>query len=176
MSEPDIFDLYAQTKKAPDSTADGAVPSDATSTKKKAKSKPVQPTQGEVSSESEPVATNGTDKYSVAMIQIAAYNDANEPDADCPMPERILWWTLRDMYRKFRAGQMDKEQGEKAKQKAMRQYQQDKGDLDMYKRLVKHSAEMWRDIETKAEAYAKSSNRSDEADALFEAVYGVRPK
>lgn len=174
MSDPDIFDLYAQTKKAPDSTTETsmAVPSDATSTEKKAKTKPLQPMQGEVSAESEPVNS----KYSVAMIQIAAYNDANEPDADCPMPERILWWTLRDMYRKFRSGQMDKEQGEKAKQKALRIYEQDKSDLDMYKRLVRHSAEMWRDIEAKAEAYAKSSNRSEEADALFEAVYGVRPK
>ena len=146
MTEPDIYDLVAQQKS------------------------PAQERAEQNGAEQE------KPKWTAPTIQLAAYNTTDLPNADCPMPERVLWWALRDMYSRFRAGQISKEQGETEKQAALQTYQRDKARYDMYVSLTQHQAEMWRDIENKAEAYAKCANRSEEADAFFEAVYGVRPK
>lgn len=150
MSEPDIYDLVAAQHKSP--------------------------AQDEKPGTEQNGAEQTAPKWDVPHIQLSAYNTTELPDAECPMPERVLWWSLRDMYARFRAGQISKEQGETEKQAELRTYQRDKAKWDMYVSLTQHQAEMWRDIESKAAAYAKCANRSEEADAFFEAVYGVRPK
>ena len=114
--------------------------------------------------------------YTVPMIQIAAYDSARTPDTDCPMPERVLWWSLRDIYARYKAGTISKETGEQLKQKAMQTYAKDKAQYDMMERIVKHQAEMWVAIEQTARRYAFSDNRTLEADALYESIYSCKLK
>ena len=115
-------------------------------------------------------------KYTIDYIQLQAYDQTVTPDPECPVPERALWWSLRDIYARFRSGVISKEQGEQQKQNAMRCYQKDKEDYDSMRKLIKHQAEMWSRIEQTGNAYAKSDNRSPEADAFYSAVYGTRPE
>ena len=115
-------------------------------------------------------------EYTVQNIQVAAFDITKFPDAECPMPERILWWTLRDVYARFKDGRISKERGEIEKQWAMNAYKRDAARMELYKGLVKHQAEMWQQIEQKGRNYAKSDCRSAEADEFYAAVYGCRPK
>lgn len=178
MSEPDIYDLAAEQKKeAPNGAADTRteVPSDAS-----VKSKSDAEQNDSTTPLSEPTPSNDDSmtklKWSLTMIQLAAYDQSKMPDDDCPMPERIFWFAMRDMYARFRSGAISKERGEKEKAKAMQVYRIDKARFESIQKMALHNASMWREIEQKACAYAKSSNRSEEADAFFEAVYGCRPK
>ena len=115
-------------------------------------------------------------EYTVPLIQIQAFDTAKLPDAKCPMPERVLWWTLRDVYARYKSGQISKETGETLKLAAMQTYKRDRAKLDLYVRLVQHQTEMWNRIEHAATVYAKSDNRTPEADAFHEAVYGCKLK
>lgn len=115
-------------------------------------------------------------KYTVPYIQIQAYDTTQLPDKDCPLPERVLWWTLRDTYARFKAGQISREAGEQLKQKAMQCYAKDKANYDMLTSIVQHQADMWARIENAARDYAKSDSRTPEADAFYEAVYGCKLK
>ena len=115
-------------------------------------------------------------KYTVPYIQVCAFDPAITPDAECPLPERALWWTLRDIYTKYKAGTITKEVGEQQKQKAMQTYAKDKASWDMTRRIVQHQAEMWSKIESAGRDYAKSENRTPEADNFYSAVYGCKLK
>ena len=112
--------------------------------------------------------------YSTQNIQLQAYDSTTLPDADCPLPERVLWWTLRDVYARFKAGQISKDAGESQKRTAMQNYAKDKARYDMLTSIAQHQANMWTRIETAARDYAKSNSRTPEADAFFEAVYGCK--
>lgn len=114
--------------------------------------------------------------FTVQNIQLRAYDASQTPCEECPAPERILWWTLRDIYARYKAGQISKEAGEQLKQKAMQTFKRDRARLDMYKRIVQKQAEMWKKIDDSARQYTDSQNRTPEADAVLEAVYGCKLK
>ena len=115
-------------------------------------------------------------KYTVPYIQIQAFDTGQIPDPDCPLPERTLWWSLRDIYIRYKAGTISKDQGEKQKQKAMQVYAKDRSHYDMMDQIVRHQAKMWVNIEQAARRYAFSDNRTLEADALYEAIYSCKLK
>ena len=115
-------------------------------------------------------------KYTLPYVQVCAYDTTATPDVDCPLPERALWWQLRDVYAKYRAGTITKEVGEQLKQKAILIYEKDRKDYTSMRDIVQHQAEMWGRIESAARDYAKSNNRTPEADAFYEAVYGCKLK
>lgn len=115
-------------------------------------------------------------KYSAQNIQVQAYDSTKLPDADCPLPERVLWWTLRDIYARFKAGQISKEAGEQLKQKAMQNYARDKTQYDTLHQVEQNNAKMWSRIENAARVYATSDSRTPEADAFYQAVYGCKLK
>lgn len=114
--------------------------------------------------------------FTAQNIQLRAYDASQTPCEECPAPERILWWTLRDIYSRYKAGQISKDAGEALKQKAMQTYQRDRTQYDMLNRIAQHQAETWKRIEQTATVYAKGQNRTKEADALYEAVYGCKLK
>lgn len=126
--------------------------------------------------------TDGTEQpeqeaphYTAYEFRMAAYN-GEFPDERLPMPDRILWWAWRDMYQRFKSGQITKEQGEAEKKKASQQYLRDRAMYDEYTKTTEHFASLWKSVEAAATNYAKSNGRTPEADALFEAVYNARPK
>ena len=114
--------------------------------------------------------------YTVPIIQVKSFDPTEMPDPECPLPERALWWQLRDVYAKYRAGTISKDQGEKQKQAAMRVYERDKAQYSSLQRVQQHQAQMWVKIEQAGREYAKSNNRTPEADTFYEAVYGCKLK
>ena len=114
--------------------------------------------------------------YSAQNIQLQAYDSTKLPDAECPLPERVLWWAMRDIYARFKSGQISKDAGEQLKQKAMQNYARDRTQYDTLRRIERHQAETWMRIENAARVYAKSGSRTPEADALYQAVYGCKLK
>ena len=116
-----------------------------------------------------------SDEYShitMADFKTRAYN-GETPDDILPMPDRLLWWKYREMYAKFKAGKLTKEQGEEEKSAISRQYTKDRKKYDDYIKITKSITDLYKRIENAATAYIKSGNRTPEADALYEALYGV---
>ena len=146
MTEPDIYDLAAQAEQSG--------------------------TAGQDDSRQETDAEPAYPHYTAKEFRTRAYN-GETPDENLPMPDRILWWTWREMYARFKSGKISKEQGEKEKNAASRIYLRDRAKYDDYIRATKRTAELFKRIETAATAYIKSGNRTPEADALYEALYGI---
>ena len=114
--------------------------------------------------------------YTLDQIKVKAFDQTELPDPDCPLPERALWWQLHDIYARYRAGTISKEQGERQKQKALQTFTRDKSKYGMLTAIANNQARMWSQIEQTATRYANSNNRTPEADAFMEAVYGCKLK
>lgn len=95
------------------------------------------------------------------------------PGENLPMPERILWWAYREMYAQFKAGKISTEQGKEMQKAISRQYTRDRIKYDDGMNAMKRTAELFRTVNNAATVYVKSGNRTPEADALYEALYGV---
>lgn len=91
-------------------------------------------------------------------------------------PERCLYYALADLYRKHGVGELSTDDCKQAKQNAVRQYEKDRALLVSYQRQVIHHAKMWNRIEHACSVYNQSGNRTPEADAFVEAVYGCKLK
>ena len=83
---------------------------------------------------------------------------------------------MRDMYARFKAGKVSKEQGETERIAAEKLYRRDRAKYDLYTSTVQNITSFWKRVEEAATDYAKSNGRTPEADALFEAVYNAIPK
>lgn len=108
------------------------------------------------------------------IINKYAYADQMPAD-QMTCPERCLWYALRDVYRRFRSGDITREQGEMEKHRAIRQYELDVGELDSAKKIIMHNADMWSEIELAASMYSMDRTLQN-ADAFVSAVYGVKSK
>jgi len=109
-------------------------------------------------------------------IRIHAYKNERLPtDASWTMPERMLWYEYNDLYKRFRAGAIQKDQAETERNRIMRQYETDVTAKEMSDRVYQAQANLWKRIELSANAYRK--NRTlENADAFIEAVYNVNFK
>ena len=115
------------------------------------------------------------DTYTVQQIKLAAYNQIDAPQ-NMNMAEQLLFWKLFDVYRRFRSGDISKSEGERQFRDLSREFEQNAGKLDMAERIIQNHAMLWKGIETAASDYCLSGNRTKEADAFVEAVYGVQLK
>lgn len=107
-------------------------------------------------------------------IKQAAF-DWNVPvDDTLPMAERILWYSLREIYRNYRDAKINKSEGERLANDALKQYRMDSALLAMQRLQIQHQAEMWRDIERAGSIY-RLDKSIDNADAFVDAVYGLKP-
>lgn len=92
------------------------------------------------------------------------------------MPDRILFLTLRDLYRAHKEGSLDLDSCKQTKAEAIRQYRKDKSDMEWYRKQVRQRGLFWQKVEHAGTVYAMSDSRTQEGDALYEAVYGMRPR
>lgn len=88
--------------------------------------------------------------------------------------EKLLYMQLKDIYADFRLEKIGKAEGERRKAKALSDYAEMQKEAEMQTKYAMRNADLWREIESAAIAYAKSGNHTPEADALMEAVYGVK--
>ena len=110
----------------------------------------------------------------VDMINKYAFAD-DLPDTELSCPERCLYFSLRDLYREFKAGLITKEQGEKKKRDAVSRFKRDCGELDAARKVVQSSSGMWQRIEMASLRYNRDRTLEN-ADAFVEAVYNVKLK
>lgn len=94
------------------------------------------------------------------------------PPGDITLPEKLLWYELRDIYRGFKSGTVTKEEGQIKKNQAIGNYNRNNKDLEHTAKIIKANAGMWMLIEQTARAY-KDNKTIENADAFMEAVYGV---
>lgn len=92
------------------------------------------------------------------------------------MPDRILFLTLRDLYRAHKEGSLSLNSCKQTKAEAISRYRKDKSDMEWYRSQVRQRGLFWQKVEHAGSVYAKSDGRTPEGDALFEAVYGMRPR
>lgn len=160
MTEPDIYDLAAQAEQS------------RTDTDKKTAPDKTEPDVTEPSvADPDEVEMHMT----YPQLRTAAYN-GEFPNEKYPMPDRIFFWALRDMYQRFKAGKITKEQGDSERKTAEKLYRRDRAKYDLYTSTVQNITSFWKRVEAAASDYAKSDGRTPEADALFEAVYNAIPK
>lgn len=160
MTEPDIYDLAAQAGQS------------RTDTDKKTDPDKTEPDVNEPSvADPDEVEMHMT----YPQLRTAAYN-GEFPNEKYPMPDRIFFWALRDMYQRFKSGKITKEQGDSERKTAEKLYRRDRAKYDLYTSTVQNITSFWKRVETAASDYAKSDGRTPEADALFEAVYNAIPK
>ena len=109
--------------------------------------------------------------------QISKYAFMNElPEGiELTCPERCLWYALRDVYRRFASGELTKEQGDAEKNKSLRQFDLDTGELIQARKILQRNSNMWMEIELAGSAYGMDRTLEN-ADAFFQAVYGVKLK
>lgn len=158
--EPDIYDLAAQ-----------AEPSRTDADKKTDPDK----TEPDVTEPSVADPDEIEMHMTYPQLRTAAYN-GEFPNEKYPMPDRIFFWALRDMYQRFKAGKITKEQGDSERKTAEKLYRRDRAKYDLYTSTVQNITSFWKRVEAAATDYAKSNGRTPEADALFEAVYNAIPK
>ena len=110
------------------------------------------------------------------QIRIAAYKGERlPPDMSWSMPERMLWYEYNNLYSKYRAGAIQKDQAEAERNRIMRQFETDTTAQEMSDRVFQAQANLWRRIEAPANAY-RQNRTLENADAFIEAVYNVKIK
>lgn len=102
-------------------------------------------------------------------ISMAAYKDQKPDIHDLTVPEWLLWYRLRDVYREC-AG--DPKTGAEEKQRQVSQYEQDRNDWVRTKEVYQHMTLFWKRIEPAASKFALDQTVPN-AVAMFEAVYQV---
>lgn len=107
------------------------------------------------------------------ISKLAFVNDL--PSVEMTCPERCLWYALRDVYRRFAAGDLTKAQGDEEKRQAVKQFTSDSKKLELADKIIKRNAEMWAEIELAASMFA-IDRTLENADAFIRAVYGVKTK
>lgn len=90
-------------------------------------------------------------------------------------PERAVWYPLRDLYKAVRDKHMTAVEAKREKSVLAEQYDRDVKTETERDKAMTYNADLWKRIERAATVYAKSDNRTPEADAFYHAVYGIAP-
>lgn len=96
------------------------------------------------------------------------------PDASWTCPERCFYYTMKDMYNRFRNKEITKEDGEKLRSAAERQLVIDTQDYEFSQKVLRHNAEMWKNIQLASLTYNQEKT-VENADAFVRAVYSMQP-
>ena len=108
----------------------------------------------------------------MTVEEVSKYAAQDTAPLEMNLPEKLLWFQLRDLYRDFRAGTVTKEQGEKQKQEAISEYNKNAYRDELYHKYMLANANIWIRIEEKAKTYRENPT-IENADAFLNAVYGV---
>lgn len=116
----------------------------------------------------EPRSTN----YRLTADQISAYASVGEipKDGMCYV-DWLLWYMLRDIYRNYNTGKINKEHGSELKAKAVTVWEKEWFRIDQINQTANRAAELWRRVESAASAF-RIDRTLDNADGLLAAIYG----
>lgn len=95
------------------------------------------------------------------------------PTEKLSMPEWLLFYRLRDLYRKFSKGSISKEIGAEEKARILMEYKRGVDREQASDRFLAHHAMLWKNIEMAANCY-KENKTIENADKFVEAVYRVK--
>ena len=124
-------------------------------------------------------AIENADKKSAVRVmtfddisKLAAKNE--RPESGMTYVDYLAWYVLRDIYRDYKAGRIDKERGESRKRDALDLWERETAKISSIRDQVFEVAELWKRIESAANAY--QLNRTVEnADKLIFAIYRMHP-
>lgn len=122
--------------------------------------------------ETNPIGNSTDTVDAVDIISKLAYKDIKPDVHQLTVPQWLLWYRLRDVYREC---VNNPELGAAEKQKQVSQYKQDKDDWVKTKEVHQYLADIWKRIEPSASRFAKDQT-VESANEFFEAVYGVPVK
>lgn len=105
-------------------------------------------------------------------ISAAAVDYFRIPDENVNVADRAAWYALRSLYEDFRRKVITAEAGKDMKRQIVAQHMRDTGQLRLCTDALSRSEDQLKRAERAAISYAKSDNRTPEADALFEVFYG----
>ena len=105
-----------------------------------------------------------------SIVSYAAKGE--RPEADMDEIDLVLWFTVRDIYREFRSGSLDKETGAQRKKAALDAFDAAWEKKCRDRDLVFRSAELWKAIEETATAYRKQPSM-ETADRMMNVIYGL---
>lgn len=101
--------------------------------------------------------------------------DETDPDElELDPPDRLLFFELREIYRRFRTGELSKEVCAIKKRLAVDRWDALVRKLADADKVQMEQAKFWQRVEHAATVYAKSENRTPEGDDFYEAVYRLR--
>lgn len=100
----------------------------------------------------------------------------NEPMPDgLPLEEQMAYQALAALYGRYRLKLITRDQGHEEKGRIIYALDLRRRQEDANRKLTKQTADMFRNIEGAANAYAK--NRTlENADRLYQVIYGMIPK
>lgn len=105
----------------------------------------------------------------VDTVSLLAYRNQKPADSDLTIPEWLLWFRLRDVYRECGS---DAERGQKEKEKVLKRFELDRSHWVRVSEVYKLLSKMWKDIEEPARRFAFDQT-VENAVKFFEAVYRV---
>lgn len=106
------------------------------------------------------------------ISKLAAKNE--RPESGMTYIDYLAWYILRDIYRDFKAGLIDKERGEERKRDALSIWECETQKVKQHRDDIFRVAELWKRVESAADAY-RLDRTLDNADKLIYAIYGIMP-
>lgn len=105
-----------------------------------------------------------------SIVSYAAKGD--RPEADMDEIDLVLWYKIRDIYREFRSGSLDKEEGAKRKKAAIDAFDEAWEKKCRDRDLVFRAANLWKAVEETATEYRRRPSL-ETADRIMNVIYGL---
>lgn len=109
------------------------------------------------------------------LISHLAIDETDPYGLELDPQDLLLFYELREAYRRYGAGYTPKEGCVALKRIAVRRRDALAQKLADAEKVQRDWASFWQRVEYAATVYAKSEGRTEEADAFYEAVYRLRP-
>ena len=106
------------------------------------------------------------------ISKLAAKNE--RPESGMTYIDYLAWYILRDIYRDFRSGLIDRERGEERKREALTIWESESQNVEQCREQIFRVAELWKRIESASSAY-QLDRTLENADKLIYAIYRVMP-
>ena len=97
------------------------------------------------------------------------------PDGKMDIADRCLFFEVKDVYRRYKDGEISREDGERLKKEAVKRYREEKKKIEYVDRTYKFHSRMWVEVEGAANNYMTNPS-IENADVFVRAVYGAGRK
>lgn len=112
-------------------------------------------------------------EYTVDEIKKIAYIGSELPPASLPPPDRILWYSFRDLYSRFKQKKITKEQSQAEAENIIKTYEDDRKLYNDVDDVWKYHGRFWSAIELAGSRYALERT-IEAANEFYTAVYGTK--